>query len=65
MGDQRKEHIDTKGTKQKNRPKQLQTYNLPTNDWKLSTAEIKEEIYYSLTSLFTDKHILNESKTRR
>ena len=26
------DHIDTKGPKQMNRPKQLQTHNLPTND---------------------------------
>ena len=32
MDDQRKDHIDTKGPKQRNRPKQLQTYNMPTND---------------------------------
>ena len=31
VDDQRKDHIDTKGPKQMNRPKQLQTYNLPTN----------------------------------
>ena len=32
MDDQRKDHIDPKGPKQKNRSKQLQTHNLPTND---------------------------------
>ena len=32
MDDQRKDHIDTKGPKQKNCPKQLQTHNLPTNE---------------------------------
>ena len=32
MDDQRNDHIDTKGPKQRNRPKQLQTHNLPTND---------------------------------
>ena len=32
MDDQRKDHIDPKGPKQRNRPKQLQTHNLPTND---------------------------------
>ena len=32
MDDQRKDHIDTKEPKQRNRPKQLQTHNLPTND---------------------------------
>ena len=32
MDDQRKDHIDPKGPKQRNRPKQLQTHNLPTDD---------------------------------
>ena len=32
MDNQRKYHIDKKGPKQKNRPKQLQTHNLPLND---------------------------------
>ena len=32
MDDRRKNHIDTKGLKQRNHPKQLQTHNLPTND---------------------------------
>ncbi len=32
MNDQRKDHIDPKGPKQSNRPKQLQTHNLPTDD---------------------------------
>ena len=32
MDDQRKDQIDTKGPKQRNRPKQLQTHNLPIND---------------------------------
>ena len=32
MDDQRKDHIDPKGTKQWNRPKQLQTHNFPAND---------------------------------
>ena len=32
MDDQRKDHIDTKGPKQRNCHKQLQTHNLPTND---------------------------------
>ena len=32
MDNQRKDHIDTKGPKQKDRSKQLQTHNLPTND---------------------------------
>ena len=32
MDDQRKDYIDPKGPKQKNRPKQLQTYYLPTDN---------------------------------
>ena len=32
MDDQRKNHIDPKGPKQRNRSKQLQTHNLPTKD---------------------------------
>ena len=31
LDDQRKNHVDTKGPKQSNRPKQLQAYNLHTN----------------------------------
>ena len=79
--DQRRDHIDPKAPLQGNCPKQLQTYNLPTDD-----VEIREEIYYSLTSsrlfreeqkgcckgsrgtgelLYIDQHILDENKTRR
>ena len=50
MDDQRKNHIDPKGLKQRNRLKQLQAHNLPTEMWKKLTAQIREEIYYSLTS---------------
>ena len=32
MDDQRKEHIDPEGPNQRNRPKKLQTHNLPTDD---------------------------------
>ena len=32
MNDQRKDHIEAKGLKQRNRPNQLQTYNLPSDD---------------------------------
>ena len=31
MDDQKKDHIDPEGSPQENRPKQLQTHNLPTN----------------------------------
>ena len=34
MDDQRKDHLDLKGAKQKNRPQQVQTHNLPTDDVK-------------------------------
>ena len=50
MDDQRKGHIDPKGPKKRNRPKQLQTHNLPTDDVENINAQIREEIYYSLTS---------------
>ena len=57
VDNQRKGHIDTKGPKQRNRPKQLQTHNLPSNDVEILTAQIREEIYYSLTNdgLFPDE----------
>ena len=32
VDDPRKDHIDAKGPKQRNRPKQLQTHNLPTQN---------------------------------
>ena len=32
IDDQRKGHINTKRPKQRKRPKQLQTHNLPTDD---------------------------------
>ena len=32
MNGQKKDHIDPKGHKQRNIPKQLQTHNLPTKD---------------------------------
>ena len=44
MDHQRKDHIDPGGY-----PQQLQTHNLLTDEWKISTAQIREEIYYSLT----------------
>ena len=50
MDDQRKDHIDPKGPKQRNCPKQLQTITCRPMMWKILTAQIREEIYYSLTS---------------
>ena len=32
LNDQKKDNIDTKGPKQRNRPKQLQTHNLPVDN---------------------------------
>ena len=45
---QKKDHINPEGSPQVNQPKQLQTNNLPTMMWKIFTAQIKEEIYYSV-----------------
>ena len=50
MDDQRKDPIDPKGPKQRSHPKQLLTHNLPTDDVEMLTAQIREEIYNSLTS---------------
>ena len=60
--DQKQGHINAEGLFQGNSPKQLQTHYLLSDDVKISTAQIKEEIYYSLTScgLFPD-----EQKRRR
>ena len=57
LDDQRKDYINPNESEQKNCSKQLQTDNLPTNDvLKILTAQIREKIYYSLTSrgLFPD-----------
>ena len=43
MDDQRKEHIDPKGPKQRNRSKQLQTHNLPINDTENINSTNKEK----------------------
>ena len=50
MDDQKKDHIDTKGHKQRNHSKQLQSHNLPTDDVENVNSKIREEINYSLTS---------------
>ena len=50
MDDKRKDHIDPEGPSQRNRPKQIHTHNLPTYDVKNITAQIREEINYSLES---------------
>ena len=41
MDDQRKDNIDPKGPRQNNRPKQLQTHNLPTDDMENTKNTIK------------------------
>ena len=57
MDDQRKDHIDTKGPKQRNHPNNYRPITCQPMMWKLLIAQIREEIYYSLTScgLFADK----------
>ena len=50
MGDQRKDYINPKGPKQRNRSEQLQNNNLPTNDVENINSINKGKIYYSLTS---------------
>ena len=57
MDDQRNDHIRPKRPKQSNRPKQLQTHNLPTNDVENINGTNKGKIYYLLTSrgLFPDE----------
>ena len=81
MDNQRKNHIDPKGPKQRNRSKQLQTHNLPTDDVENINSTNKGKICRGLFPdeqkgcckgtrgtaelLYIDQHILNESKTRR
>ena len=48
--DQRKDHIDTKGPKQRTAPNNYRPITCLTMIWKILTAQIREEIYYSLTS---------------
>ena len=57
MDDQWKDYINTKGPKQRNCSKQLQTHNLPTNDLENTDSTNRKKIYYSLTSrgLFPDE----------
>ena len=57
MDDQWKDCINTKGPKQRNCSKQLQTHNLPTNDVENTNSTNRKKIYYSLTScgLFPDE----------
>ena len=43
MDDQRKDHIDPEGHNQRNRPKQLQTHNLPTDDMENINSTNKEK----------------------
>ena len=48
MEDQKKEHIDQEKPKERNRAKQLQTCQLMK--CKILTAQVRDKIYYSLTS---------------
>ena len=50
MDDQWKDHINPKRPPQRNRSKQVQIHNIPTNDVEILTAQLREEIYDSLTS---------------
>ena len=50
MDDQRKYHIDQRKGKQRKCSKQLQTITCLLMMWKILTAQIREEIYYLLTS---------------
>ena len=50
MDDQRKNRIDPKRPLQRNHPKQLHAHNMPTINVEILTAQIREEIYESLTS---------------
>ena len=63
MDDERKDHIDPEGPKQRNRPKQLQTHNFLTNDVKNVNSTNKGRGIAEL--LYIDKHIMNKSKSRR
>ena len=79
MDDQRKDQIDPKGPKRRNRPKQLQTHNLPTDGVEninstnkgrdLVLAEEQKGCCKGSRGttelLYIDQHILNESRTRR
>ena len=57
MDDQRKDHSDTKGPKQRNRPKQLQSHNLPTNVVENinSTNKERDLIFAKSRGLFPDE----------
>ena len=50
MDDQRKDKIDAERRPQGNRNKQLQTHTCLPMTWKILTARIRKEIYYSPTS---------------
>ena len=50
MDDQRKDHINPKGSKQRNPTKQVQTWTCIPMMWKILTEQIREEIHNSLTS---------------
>ena len=57
MDEKREDYSDPKRHHQNNRPKQRKTHNVLTNYVEILTAQIREEIYYSLIShrIFTDE----------
>ena len=77
MDDQRKDHIDQKGPKQRNRSKQLPTQYLPIDDVENINSTNKERDLLlakkkecrkgsrgTAELLYIAQYILNESKTR-
>ena len=67
MDDQRKDHIDPKGPKQRNRSKQQQIHNLPTDDVENINSISKGRDLLLADKpqvVYIDQHILNENKTR-
>ena len=50
VDDQRKDHIDTKEPKQRNLPNNCRPIICQPMMWKILTTQVREEIYYSLTS---------------
>ena len=57
MDDERKDHIDTKNINKRTRPNNYRRITCLPMMWKILTAQIRDEIYYWLTSrgLFTDE----------
>ena len=51
MNDERKDHLDQKGPKQRNHPNNYRPITCPPLMWKILTAQKKEEIHYSILSV--------------